>query len=212
MKKRIVFALLALVMLLSLVSCGQDEKQTATKEVATKEAATKEAAADKGESTQKNGAKDAADVINKSWEKYDGEKFPVGSINAQEEPVDGKAVNFDVKKVETATSLLHVSEEALGKVQEVAFMMNMMNQNQFTVASYRVKSADAEGLVSSLKESIKGTQWMCGFPDVLVIYTVNGEYVVAAFGNTQAIDGFEKGLTDAFGNNAVLKVDESLTA
>lgn len=51
---------------------------------------------------------------------------------------------------------------------------------------------------------------MCGFPETLIIYTVDGEYVVAAFGNGEAIDNFEAGLNDAFGASAVLNVEEAL--
>jgi hypothetical protein len=74
-------------------------------------------------------------------------------------------------------------------------------------------AADAkntETLVSSLKESIKGTQWMCGFPDTLIIYTVNDDYVVAAFGNKDAIASFKTKLATVYGESAALKVEEAL--
>ena len=86
----------------------------------------------------------------------------------------------------------------------------MMNANTFTCASYHVKSEDASALTSSLKDSIKSTRWMCGFPETLIIYTVNGEYVVAAFGNGEAINSFKTALTDVYGANAVLNVEEPL--
>jgi len=210
MKKRIVFALLALTLLLSMVACGEAAQETLTEEATvteevkteeTKEEATKE------EAEEETGA---VAVLNKAWNKLgEDKKFPVigGTMEA---PVDGKAGKIDLKNVESITSALHISEEDLAKVTDAASITHMMNANTFTAAAYQVKSDDAAAFTASLKESIKGTQWMCGFPETLVIYTVDGEYVVAAFGNGQAIDGFEAGLNEAFGDAAVLSVEESL--
>ena len=200
MKKRIVFALLALVMLLSLVSCGEAEKETATKE---------ENATAAENSDSKAAIKDAETLLNDAWAKYEGEKFPVGGGDPENIVMD-KAGSFDVKDTEAMTSLLHITEEDLAKVQDGAYMMHMMNQNTFTAAAYRVKSSDADAFVTSLKDSIQSTQWMCGFPEKLVIYTVDGEYVVAFFGNGEAIENFGKAMKTVYGDAVVLKVEEAL--
>ena len=49
---------------------------------------------------------------------------------------------------------------------------------------------------------------MCGFPDTLVIYTI-GDYVVAAFGNTDAITLFKTKLVAVY-PDAELSVEEPL--
>lgn len=197
MKKRIVFALLALTVLFSLVACGEEASEKKTEAPATK-------------NEEQVSDLDAATVLNNAWDKIaEDKKFPVRGGDF-ETPVDGKAGKINVKDVEYATANLHITEEDLGKVTDAADLVHMMNGNTFTCAAYRVKSADAKDLVSSLKDSIKGTQWMCGFPETLVIYTVKGEFVVAAFGNGEAIDSFEAGLTEAFGSDATLSVEEAL--
>ncbi|MBQ8597664.1 MAG: hypothetical protein IJ409_07750, partial [Lachnospiraceae bacterium] len=61
-----------------------------------------------------------------------------------------------------------------------------------------------------LKDNITTTQWMCGFPDKLAIYTVNGEYVVSAFGNAEVMDNFKTKLEEVYGAGAVLVVEEDL--
>ncbi len=208
MKKRIVFALLALTLLLSMVSCGETAKETATEEATvTEETLTEETKKTEEDKAEETGA---AAILNKAWNKLgDDKKFPVmgGDFDT---PVDGKAGKVNIKNVENTTSTLHITEDALGKVIDAAAITHMMNANTFTCAAYQVKSDDAADLASSLKDSIKNTQWMCGFPETLVIYTVEGEYVVAAFGNGEAIDNFEAGLTEAFGSDAVLTVEEPL--
>ena len=86
-----------------------------------------------------------------------------------------------------------------------------MNSNTFTGAAFHVADpANADGLVEALKENIMNTQWICGFPDSLNIFVVNGEYVVAAFGNAEIMENFKTKLTEVFGESAVLAVEESL--
>ena len=71
-------------------------------------------------------------------------------------------------------------------------------------------AANADTLVQALKNNITTTQWMCGFPDKLVIFTVNGEYVVSAFGNGEIMDNFKTKLAEVYGEGAVLEVEENL--
>ncbi len=208
--KRIVFALLALTLLLSMAACGETAKETetATEEIVTEETA--EITTEETENTEEALETGATAILNKAWNKIEEDKkFPVmgGDFDA---PVDGKAGKVNIKNVENTTATLHITEEDLGKVIDAAAITHMMNANTFTCAAYQVKSEDAAAFASSLKDSIKATQWMCGFPETLVIYTVDGEYIVAAFGNGEAIDNFETGLTAAFGATAVLTVEEAL--
>ena len=53
-------------------------------------------------------------------------------------------------------------------------------------------------------------QWMCGFPDDLVIYSVGTNYVVAAFGAEEVVDSFEGHLEEVFASAENL-YDEDLT-
>lgn len=210
--KKIAFVLLALTLLISMAACGEaaKETETATEEIAT---VTEEAKTEETEETKKTEESEesgAVAILNKAWDKLgEDKKFAVmgGDFDA---PVDGKAGKVNIKNVENTTSTLHITEEDLGKVIDAAAITHMMNANTFTCAAYQVKSEDAADFASSLKDSIKATQWMCGFPETLVIYTVDGEYVVAAFGNGEAIDNFEAGLNEAFGSSAVLNVEEAL--
>ena len=86
-----------------------------------------------------------------------------------------------------------------------------MNTNTFTGAAFHLTdSANADALVQALKDNITTTQWMCGFPDKLAIQTVNGEYVVSAFGNAEIMDNFKAKLEEVYGTGAVLVVEENL--
>ena len=96
-------------------------------------------------------------------------------------------------------------------MDEAASLIHMMNANTFTGAAFHLENGDdVDVFVESLKENIMGTQWMCGFPDTLNIFVVNGEYVVSAFGNADIMENFKTKLNEVFGDSAVIVVEESL--
>lgn len=155
---------------------------------------------------------DTADVINKVVDTYTEENkfFAVGGdINA---PVDGKAGLMNLADTEVVNSMLHTNDELLADVDEVASFVHAMNANTFTSGAFKLKSAgDAESFAASLKESVLTTQWMCGFPEKIVIVNVNGgDYVVYAIGNGEAIDYFKTQLTTVMGESAVVVTEEAV--
>ena len=155
---------------------------------------------------------DTADVINKVVDTYTEENkfFAVGGdINT---PVDGKAGLMNLADTEVVNSMLHTNDELLADVDEVASFVHAMNANTFTSGAFKLKSAgDAESFATSLKESVLATQWMCGFPEKIVIVNVNGgDYVVYAIGNGEAIDYFKTQLTTVMGESAVIVTEEAV--
>ena len=190
MKKRILCAVLAVVMVVALAACG-----TATKDDANKVTIESPVA-----------------LLDGVWGTFaEDEKFPVMGGNNYETPVDDAAGEFDISDVEAATATLHITEDSLKLVDKVGTITHAMNANTFTAAAYHLAdAANTETLVNSLKDSIKSTQWMCGFPDTLIIYTVAENYVVAAFGNAEAIENFKTKLATVYGEGATLNVEESL--
>ena len=156
---------------------------------------------------------DTADVINKVVDTYTEENkfFAVGGdINT---PVDGKAGLMNLADTEVVNSMLHTNDELLADVDEVASFVHAMNANTFTSGAFKLKSAgDAESFAASLKESVLATQWMCGFPEKIVIVNVNGgDYVVYAIGNGEAIDYFKTQLTTVMGESAVVVTEEAVS-
>ena len=190
MKKRILCAVLAVVMVVALAACGTAPKDDANKVTIESPVA----------------------LLDGVWGTFaEDEKFPVMGGNNYETPVDDAAGEFDISDVEAATATLHITEDSLKLVDKVGTITHAMNANTFTAAAYHLAdAANAETLVNSLKDSIKSTQWMCGFPDTLIIYTVAEEYVVAAFGNAEAIESFKTKLATVYGEGATLNVEESL--
>ena len=85
----------------------------------------------------------------------------------------------------------------------------MMNANTFTAGAFHVaSSSDVDSVVSDLKDNIMNRQWMCGFPDKLVILTL-GDYVISCYGAEDLVDPFSEKVTEAFADAAVV-CDEAI--
>ena len=90
---------------------------------------------------------------------------------------------------------LGLPESDAEKISGAASLMHMMNANTFTAGAYHVSdAANQQTVVDSLKDNIMNRQWMCGFPDTLIVASVGGEYVVSAFGNAEVIEKFKTNL------------------
>ena len=59
-----------------------------------------------------------------------------------------------------------------------------------------------------MRDAIQSKQWMCGFPDKLVVFTYD-RYVVALYGNEDLVNTFRDKLTAAYGD-AVVAYDEAI--
>ena len=218
--KKLTVALLLVTMSLALAGCGKEESQepevNTSEEVSVEDSV--EVSEEESETTEGEASEDAVVSDNASvailtdvWNAFaEEEKFPAmgGDYTTM---VDGAPGAFDITKTEDLTAMLYVPADLAGQIDEGASLLHGMNLNTFTSAALHLTdAANAESFTTALKENILGTQWMCGFPDTLVIYTVNEEYVVYAFGNVDAIATFKAKVAEVYGDNAVLVAEENL--
>ena len=173
--KKILALLLAAVMALSLAACTNKGSEGG---------ATPPAGA------QTNQPKSALEILEKVWSKYStDEKFPAtgGSEKHMKEDMPSK---FDVSDAEALDFELGFPKANASEIDDAASLMHMLNQNNFSCGAYHVKdSGNVEALAGKIKENILARQWLCGFPEKLVILTV-GDYIVSVFGAGELTDTF----------------------
>ncbi|MGN1179709.1 MAG: hypothetical protein ACI4SD_00740 [Suilimivivens sp.] len=155
---------------------------------------------------------DSAEVLNKIWDTYgEEEKFFVmgGDFN---NPVENAAGIFSMEDTENLSYALYIPADSVEMIDEAASLIHAMNSNTFTGTAFHLKNAEnAEVLAEALRENIANTQWLCGFPDKMAIYAVNGgEYVISAFGKNEAMDNFMSKLLNVYGESASLIVEEKI--
>ena len=177
--KKFVSMMLSALLLLSLAACGDKNNASGYKPAA---------------------PTSALNILETVWNTYgEDEKFAVagGDFSETNAREDAPGV-FDLKDRALVDSELGLPETAA--VDEAASLVHMMNANTFTAAAYHATGDTAE-LAQQLRDNIMHRQWMCGFPDKLVVAEV-GEYVVTVFGANELVDTFMTHLNGIYGVSA----------
>lgn len=209
--KKMIAMLLALVMVMSLVACGNKNEVEATEPVVeepaveatepvveepTEEVAEPEVEAPAAESS-------AQAVFQKIWDSTgDDEKFFVmggDSVN----PVDGAPGVVDHTNVDELNYLLLVPAEQAVNIDDAAGMVHAMMLNNFRGGVFHV-TGDAKAFADAMYEAIGSTQWMCGFPDSMLIAVIDGGYVLVAVGINDIMNPFSANVQEAYPNVEIL--------
>ena len=174
--KKFTALLLVLVMALSLAACNTTKTPETTEAV--------------------NGPASALEVMENIWALYtdDNKFFAMGGD--YENPVDNAPGAVNMAVTDYLTYSLLIPEAELAGVTEAASLMHAMNANTFTCGTYKV--ADVAAFAAAMETAVMGNQWMCGFPETLIIASFGGNYVLVAFGINDAINPFLTNLQTAY--------------
>lgn len=187
--KKLISLLLALVMVFAFAGCNNDTETTTEPQVQLPAS--------------------ALEILTTVWNAYgENDKFFAigGSFDA---PVDNAPGAYNLEDEGLMYSLL-VSQDKVASVTEAASLMHAMNANTFTGAAYALaEGTDIAAFAESMKQNIQGNQWMCGFPEKLLIVTFGEKYVVVAFGHGDAMTPFQTNLTTAY-PDAKIVYDEAV--
>lgn len=204
--KKILALTLALVMVLGLfAACGNktdDKKDPTTIPTEPSEEATEPseeiiepvAPADSNESTK---------ILENIWAQVgeDNQFFIMGGNI--ENYVDGAPGNYNMEYKENLPYNLLVPEAELANVEEAGFMQHGMNANNFTAGVVKY-TGDVTAFAATMQSAIQNNQWMCGFPETLVIAVINDSYVLVSFGINDAMNPFIAGLNGAYADANIL--------
>ena len=137
--------------------------------------------------------------------KLEGVSAPVDILNTvaasytEDERIPGEPMAVEAGDTDSLNYMLHCSEEAIGMIDSTAHYVHMMMANNFTAGSYKLKEGtDKSAFVAAMETSIDNTQWMCGFPEKLIIATLADDYAVVVFGAGDLVDNFKTKLTAAY--------------
>ena len=187
--KKITSLALALALALTLTACGK-----------------KDNTAGSGDSSV---PADATALLTAVWDAHsDDEKFPAAGGD-YETSVDDAPGAFDPSNADNLNFLLTVPTEDASLIDDAASLMHMMNANTFTCGALRVKNGDdAAKLAEDLRDAIQNKQWMCGFPDKLVIFTYD-QYVVSLYGDEELVNTFRDKFTATY-SDSTIAYDEAI--
>lgn len=201
MKKKVLL-MMVMMSLLCLFGCGNkangEGAQQNTEETQTNESV-------------KVDVKDATELLTNVWSVYEeAERFPVGGGDYDNIVMDAPG-KYDVSKAEEMDSVLGLPQDSVALIDDAASMMHMMNANTFTCGAFHLKDASGQqAFADALKDNIMARQWMCGFPDTLLIVAAGDDYVISAFGNAEIIEIFKTKVLAQY-DAAEVMYEESLT-
>ena len=189
--KKVLAIVLSVLMLVSLTACGGNNNG--------------------GEAAAKlEGVSAPVDVLTKVWGSYGEDEMFFAMGGDYENMVDNAPGAVDVTNTETMQALLVCPADAAAMVDGAASLIHAMNANTFTGAAYHIaEGADQAVFVTAMQTAIKGNQWMCGFPEKLVIATLASDYVVIAYGAADIVDNFKTKLSAAY-DVTTIAVEEAL--
>ncbi|MBQ9833289.1 MAG: hypothetical protein IJO48_06115 [Clostridia bacterium] len=196
--KKLISILLVLTLAFAFAACGESANQPTATSEPTEEPAV--------------AITDSLELLTNVWAAFaEDQKFAIAGGDYNNSVMDAPGT-FNVSDTESLDSMLGVAADSAALIDGAASMMHMMNANTFTCGAYHIAdAANVQAFADALKENIMNRQWMCGFPDTLVIYTVGGEYVVSAFGAADIITNFKANLATAYAG-AELLYEENLAA
>ena len=140
----------------------------------------------------------ALEILETVWASYaDEEKFPIIGGNIEANIMDAPG-NYDLAYAENMTWNLLVPEAQIANVAEAASMIHMMNANTFTCGVFKIQNISAADFGAAMKDAVLNNQWMCGFPDSMLIRSFGDTSVLVAFGINDAMTPFEQHLTAAY--------------
>ena len=164
---------------------------------------------DSPDSAGKTEIKDAKELLATVWNSYEeDEKFAIAGGDMTEENMTEDAPGtFGIKDADELDRMLGFPAADAEKIDNAASIMHMMNANTFTCGAYHLKNAeDVKTVAADIKENVMNRQWMCGFPDKLVIISVD-DYLVSVFGDEELVNTFKDKLTQTYENAKVISED-----
>ena len=210
--KKILALILALVMVLSLVACGDTEKDPEPNKpddgVVGGETNPEETPEVDDEI---NPITSATSAINRIWELMPEDLKPMTFGGDYENNVENEAATHTIADGgEELDGSIGYPAEMIDKIDEAAALRHMMNVNSFTCGAYALKNADdAQAVCDGIVDSLMNRSYLCGAPQVLVVIQVDS-YIINAFGAEDIINAFAAAAEEAYGSHCNILYNESM--
>ncbi len=209
MRKLALLSVMA-VSVVALSACGKKDnnvnpgttESTSQIESTSETETTTEATQEPSKEADESDAQGAVKLLDDIWAVYgEDDKFPAagGDYNPDNER-DDAAGKYGLEDSAAINDVFGIAEDDVALIDDAASLGHMMNANTFTAGAFHVTDKEnVAAIAEHLKDGILEKQWMCGFPDVLVVYQVD-DYIVSAYGLTDIIDTFSANLSEVYPN------------
>ena len=220
--KRLIALMMALAIVLSFAACGGQETETEKKKPTqndvgssqgtTPDENTEDIGGEAPEDTE-NGEQEvtggdavyeeleivdtttALEILDYAWVGMGAENQPAsygGHISAE---YMGGPNTYELAYAEDLAATLLLPEDQMDVVIDAATVVHMMNANSMTVGVLKLREGtDVKAFADATVQRISGNQWMCGFPEKLVVIQVHENFLLVGYGLAELIDPMVDGM------------------
>lgn len=204
--KKLFAILLAAAMLLSLAACASPADAPSTDAPSTEAPSTEAPSTDAGTEDVANGGNAPLTLLTTVWEAIpEADRFAaVGGDFSEEHMKENAPGVYTLDDAQELDRMLGYPAAQADKLEAAASLTHMLNVNTFTAAAYQVKDGeDMDALAQALVSNIQSRQWVCGFPDRLLVAYVDN-CLIGAFGAGDLLDTFQAQLTACYANVVIV--------
>ncbi len=188
--KKIIATLLAVAMMAALIAgCGSKSADNNTSAAAESQAAS------------------AMEIYETIQASFTGEMFSAAGGDMDNMSMDGAGVYDIEKNADAFMSTVLMPQDQMADIKnDVATLQHMMNVNSFCSAVMKLNDGvDVKAFAEAYKTAVQSNQWMCGFPDKVLVYYVDG-YVLTIYAMEDCLTDYQNAINAAY-PNAELLVD-----
>lgn len=215
--KKLLALLLALVMVLSLVACGETEKDPEPNAPAVDgENNAEDVTPDVTDEETEPPLVPALDYLDTIWNTYvetAGEDMVFMSFGGDYNP-DNQVENapgvHDLGDGTELDSNFGYPADMIDIIGDAAAMRHMLNVNLFSCGAYRVMDENnTAAICDGIYNGLMNRSYMCGAPQWIVIMVIDNHYVVNVFGAEDLVNAFKDAALTAY-SSAVIVYDDSM--
>ena len=142
--------------------------------------------------------------IGRGTDRFRMDRFPAKEAYTVD---GGKPGKVSLEKPSEIEYLLTLPASVIEEADDAASLFHMMNGNTFTCGVLHLKDAgQLDAAAGEVKTYVMNTQWMCGFPDKLVVASLDG-YLISVFGAEDLVDTFRDKLQTAYPGTQIVSDD-----
>ena len=203
--KKMIALLLVLVMAVSMVACGENPDTNPSTQGTQGSEPTSQPTEPTSQPTEPTSQPtepqiqlpaSALEMLENIWNAWEFEYKDYFMGGGYTNMVSGVPGTVETTDTDALQYLFYIPEANLADVQSAASALHGMNANVFTSAVFQV--SDAAAFAATMQETLLNTQFVCGSPAHLLVYTLGNEYVLYAFGDTENLDSFRTAVTTAY--------------
>lgn len=206
--KKLIALMMALAIVASFAACGEKKNETENTTVPTTQEIVEDTGDEKIDTDVTGGGATtgeleigdtttAVEILEYAWVGMGAERQPAvigGHFSAE---YTHGPYTYELTYAEDLAATLLLPEDQMDQVVDAATVVHMLNANSMTAGVVKLKEGtDVEAFADATAERISGNQWMCGFPEKMVIVQINEDYLFVAYGLYELIDPMVGGMGD----------------